>query len=157
LGAGVVPALALHSELGSLEEARTARLVHLQRCYLLLLSCVCAALFLALAALSLQPADVAVMARSLAAWLGLALLSGRVLGWRLAWVLPVLTLCVLVYWGGSAAQVDPFDWWEFSARPAGDVPSLVVSAALLASGMLAYFFSAWRITALKRRATGRHH
>ncbi|GGM32395.1 hypothetical protein GCM10012279_59180 [Micromonospora yangpuensis] len=102
----------------------------------------------------LRPAVLAVIARSWLAWLGLALLAGAILGWRLAWTLPAATAVVLWYWGYSGNQ--EYRWWEFSARPHDDLPSFLLSVALLAVGLTAYAATPWRLRRWKSMAaTGR--
>ncbi len=144
MGVSVLPALGLHSNLRHLEEAATAHHRRAERYYLGGLSIACVGMFLAVASLGMQGSVLVIVARSALAWLGLALMSGRVLGWRLAWVLPVVVLSALVYWGGSAGDGEDWAWWEFSARPGDDVPSLLLSAGLLACGLVAYAATPWR-------------
>jgi hypothetical protein len=146
MGVGILPALSLHSSLADLETMGTPAHRSTERRYLLCMFLACAGIYAAIAALTLELSSLAVIARSLAGWLGLALVSGRLLGWRLAWVLPVATLCVLLYWGGG---VTTHAWWEFSARPHDDVPSLLLSACLLGGGALAFWATPWR----RRRLT----
>ncbi|WP_239676460.1 hypothetical protein [Natronosporangium hydrolyticum] len=141
LAAAVLPVLALASPLADLEEVATSRLRAAQRTYLAVLSLAGAAIYLGLSALAVPVSVVGMMARSWLGWLGLALLAGAVLGWRLAWTLPVTVAVVLWYWGLHGEQ---YRWWEFSARPIADLPSLVVSVALLSVGLVAYAATPWR-------------
>lgn len=143
LGIGVLPVLGLHSPLAALEQTVTAGLVQAERRMLLGLLLLCGGLFLALAAVSLPWRFLPVIARSVLAWFGLAMVSGRALGWRLAWGLPVLAQCVLIYWGGGSG--GGFLWWEFTARPADDPLSWALTAALLTGGLLAYAATPWRL------------
>ncbi|MFF3867198.1 hypothetical protein [Micromonospora sp. NPDC001898] len=142
MGAGVLPVLALTSPLADLELVATQRLRSMQRHYLAGLSTGCVAIYLAICGTVLHPAVVAIIARAWIAWFGLALLAGAVLGWRLAWTLPAATAAVLWYWGYSGSQ--HYHWWEFSARPHDDLPSLFLSFALLAAGLVAYAATPWR-------------
>jgi hypothetical protein len=93
-------------------------------------------------ALVIRPQALAVLARAWLAWFGLALLAGALLGWRLAWALPSGAAVVLWYWGLQGN--DQYRWWEFSSRPYDDVPSLLLSVALLAIGVTAYIATPWR-------------
>lgn len=147
MGAAVLPVIGLASPLAGLELAATRRLRSMQRFYLAGLGIGSAVIFLGISALTTQPAVVAIMARGWMGWFGLALLAGAVLGWRLAWTLPSVVAVVLWYWGFGGN--DQYRWWEFSARPYDDVPSLVLSAALLAVGLAAYAATPWR----RRRLT----
>lgn len=147
MGVGLLPALGLHSNLGHLEEMATNDHKRVERQYAVGLTLACAGGYLLLASLVLQPSLLAVITRSLAGWLGLGLISGRLLGWRLAWALPVAAACILTYWGGASAP-DRHAWWDFSARSYDDLPSLLLTVCLLGGGLLAYWVSPWRRTHL---------
>ncbi|MDG4765519.1 hypothetical protein O7632_15645 [Solwaraspora sp. WMMD406] len=142
MGAAVLPVIGLASPLAGLELAATRRLRSMQRFYLAGSGVGSAVIFLGISALAMQPAVVAIMARGWIAWFGLALVAGAVLGWRLAWTLPSVIAVVLWYWGFGGN--DQYRWLEFSARPYDDVPSLVLSATLLAVGLAAYAVTPWR-------------
>ncbi len=141
LGAAVLPVLALHSQLADLEVVATRRLRRLQRGYLAGMGSTCALIYLGLSATTLPVTALAVAARAWIAWFGLALLSGAVLGWRLAWVLPAIAAVIVIYWGYMG---DGYAWWEFSARPHDDLLSLILSVGLLAVGVAAYSATPWR-------------
>ncbi|MER5645888.1 hypothetical protein [Streptosporangium sp. NPDC002524] len=147
MGVGTLPALGLHSALRGLEEVGTDVHRRAERRYLLCLSLACAGAYLAVAASALDLPVAGIILRSLPGWLGLALVSGRFLGWRLAWVLPAGALCVLVYWG-STGDGGHHEWWEFSARPHDDVPSLLLSLCLLLGGVTAASATSWRAARL---------
>ena len=144
-GAGTLPALGLHSVLTGLEE--TGSDVHrtAERRYLLWLSAACFTLYLVIASATLEPLITVTVSKSLPGWLGLALISGRLLGRRLAWVLPAGIMCVLGYWNGSTQE-----WWDFGDAAPQDVRSLLVSACLLAGGLLSWWATPWRLTRLTR-------
>lgn len=141
MGAAVLPALALHSPLADLEVVATRRLRTTHRLYLIGLCGGCAAIYLAICATTMPPAVLGIIARSWIAWFGLALIAGSVLGWRQAWTLPSLVAVALWYWGRG---IEGYQWWEFSARPYPDVPSLILSTTLLAAGLTAYGMTPWR-------------
>ncbi|MFY1637734.1 hypothetical protein ACN27F_31435 [Solwaraspora sp. WMMB335] len=147
MGAAVLPVIGLTSPLAGLELMATRRLRSMQRRYLAGLGIGSAVIFLGISAFVMPPSVIAIMARGWVDWFGLALLAGAVLGWRLAWTLPSVVAVVLWYWGYGGNQ--QYRWWEFSARPYDDVPSLVLSAALLAVGLAAYAATPWR----RRRLT----
>jgi hypothetical protein len=73
--------------------------------------------------------------RSLPAWFGVALVAGACFGWPLAWTLPVSVFGLLEYWGTTG---DGYSWWMFSARPADDVLSTLLSICLFGAGISCY-------------------
>lgn len=149
-GVGTLPVLGLHSPLGSLEEARGHPHSACEWRYLVALITGCSASYLALASVSLNADSIEIIARSIPGWVGLALLSGRILGWRLGWILPVLGLAALTYWGAGTMPAT-FAWWEFTARPPDDLIALFLSSLLLVAGGLAFAATPWRV----RRIIGR--
>lgn len=138
----MLPVLALTSLLADLELVATRRLRSMQRRYLAGLGLTTGLAYLGICALALPPSVVAIMTRSWPAWFGTALLAGAVLGWRLAWTLPATIAAALTYWGYRGGQ--GYHWWEFTARPYDDLPSLLLSSALLIVGLVAYEATPWR-------------
>jgi hypothetical protein len=149
MGAAVLPVLAVHSRLADLEVVATRRLRLYQRAYLCAMSAAGATIYFGLSAITLPPDVLATIGRSWLGWCGLALLAGALLGWRLAWTLPVTAGVVLAYWGHRGGE--QYQWWEFSARPPDDLPSLLLSLTLLSCGLAAYWATPWR----RRRFTVR--
>lgn len=142
LFAAVLPLVALRSRLVDLEPVATRRLRQSQRIYLAGVGLGCAAFYLGISAATLPPLILPIIARSWLGWLGLALIAGSIVGWRLAWVLSVTVACVFWYWGYQGGA--HYAWWEFSARPFDDVPSLLLCGAMLAAGIAAYWATPWR-------------
>lgn len=142
MGAAVAPVMSLHSRLADLELMATRCLRRQQRIYLAGMSLGCMTGYLCLSAITLSPPVLAVIARSWLAWYGLALIAGVCVGWRLAWTLPVAIAGILFYWGYHGS--GQYAWWEFSARPYDDVPSFLLSVALFAAGLTAYWATPWR-------------
>lgn len=139
----VMPVVALHGQLADLEVIATRRLRCCQRIYLGGMGLGCTVVYLGLSSITLSPSTLLVIARSSLAWYGLALIAGVLLGWRLAWTLPMMVACILWYWGyqGDSQQ---YRWWEFSARPYHDLPSLLLSVVLLIVGLGTYWATPWR-------------
>lgn len=151
---GVLPVLTLTSALDELESTAAGDFQRF-RTRILLLGFVASSACITLGAL--VGGDVSALqrlARALPAWFGLALLSGRLLGWRLSWVLPWGVVSALIYWGFDGAARD-YRWWEFTAQPIWHRPSLALSCGLLAVGLGAYASTPWRVSALRRMAGSR--
>lgn len=149
MGTAIVPVLALYSPLHDLEGPATDQYWRTERVYLALMAATSSVVYLALASITLPATTLVLVGRSIFGWIGLALVSGRVLGWRLAWVLPVATIFVLLYWG-SVDHGYGYRWWEFSARPHDDIAALLVSVVLLAAGAAAMWATPWRLRARHR-------
>lgn len=150
MGVGTLPVLSLHSPLDTLEMTGGERLRSTQTTYLIISAIASSAIYLTIISSAIGSSTTMVIGRSLPGWIGLALLSGRVLGWRLAWVAPAAAACVLIYWGGRGPDI--YVWWEFSARPYVDLAALNVSLALLLVGAVAYWITPWRLSILPMRS-----
>lgn len=148
MGVGILPVLGLHSHLGTLEAMGTPVRHRAERWYLTAMVAAVHVLFLGIAAAGLPLDVLATAVRSIPGWLGLALLSGRAWGWRSAWILPVVTMCGLTFWGGGDGPAD-FSWWEFSARSHDDPRTLLLSAAIGLAGLVAYAVTPWRLRRLR--------
>lgn len=88
-----------------------------------------------------------VSVRALAIWLGTALIGGRALGWRLSWVLPLLTLLPLTFW--SADSLGRVRWWDWVREPADSTPLLITAVASVAVGMWFCWLTRWRMRRIR--------
>jgi hypothetical protein len=140
--AGTLPALGIHSSLRDLEAVATDIHRRMQRRYLFGLLLWCVGLQVSAAAMTLDTPTVLTTSRSLLAWFGIALIAGTCFGWPLSWTGPVGVFGLLAYWGVAG---DGYAWWEFSARPAGDVPSALFSVCLFGAGISCYGVTRWRL------------
>ena len=150
VAAGSLPAMMMTSRLDDLE-ATAGGCFHRLRALLMTavfaLSCLC----LVGATLLVGSADlVAPVLRAMLAWWGLALITGRLLGWRLSWAGPWLAVCAIIYWGFDP-RAGTYRWWELTARPADDPAAWLTSVLLLALGVLATYLTPWRLHAARRR------
>ncbi|AEB42410.1 hypothetical protein [Micromonospora maris] len=148
--AAVIPVLGLHSSLEDLDVVATSRLRRMENLYLATISGVGAMVFVGLAAVALPADQLLPMIRSLPTWFGLALLSGRVAGWRLAWVLPLTAGTMLIY----LASGDRIEWWDIT-EPTGSWGAYGLSVVCLLVGLCAHWLTAWRrrsLLTLLRRA-----
>jgi hypothetical protein len=94
-------------------------------------------------ALSVDVEAGAVFVRSLLVWFGLALLSVRLLGHQLGWVLPLTSAFLLVWY--------PRNRWDWTSNAATDPLSWTVTAFTLAVGVIASAATPWRMKSWLRR------
>lgn len=149
--AGVLPVLSLHSPMAELEAVGTTLFHRGRALRLTMLWATSMAVFLGVCAVSVEGRVLEVMAGALPGWTGLGLLSGRLLGWRQGWILPVLVLLLVGYWGVQDGT-GSYPWWDFAHSPVLERPmGLGISLGLLAAGMMAYWMTPWRLRCLLRR------
>jgi hypothetical protein len=149
--AAVLPVLSLHSRMADLEAVGTTRFHRGRAWRLTMLWVMSMAVYLGVCAVPVEDRVWEVMAVALPGWTGLALLGGRVLGWRQTWVFPSVVLCAVSYWG---VQDDSggYPWWDFTRAPVAERPmGLGLSLGLLAAGVMAYWLTPWRLRGLLRR------
>ena len=147
-GIGILPALSMHSSLAALEQMTTPHHRRREVLYLAAMTVVCFTIFLASCAVSFDRDLTLSAARSLGAWLGLALIGGRFAGWQLSWILPTVMIAAMSLFGGGSG--GDYAWWEFSAQAYTHVPSSLLSLALLGAGVLATAITNWRFAPMKR-------
>lgn len=82
------------------------------------------------------PGSGIVFVRSVLIWLGLALLSARILGQQLGWAIPLTSVLFLVWY--------PLTWWDWTSAPATDLFSWTVAAIALLLGVAATAATPWR-------------
>ncbi|WP_189234674.1 hypothetical protein [Planomonospora parontospora] len=82
-----------------------------------------------------NPGNAIAFTRSALIWAGPAIVSGRLFGWRLAWIFPLLALFPLTYYGHDAE--GNVRWWNWTGRPMDDWMCWVIAASSLAIGFLA--------------------
>jgi len=152
VGSASLPVLTLASSMEALEAAAGPPYHRLRNLVLAAAFALSSGCVITAAAVGVDPAVTPLIGRALLAWFGLALISGRLLGWTYAWILPCAALCALLYWGHSANAGD-YRWWEFTAQPAGHLPSWLLASGLLAAGITAYTLSPWRVRSLTRTRT----
>ncbi|MGN9766030.1 hypothetical protein ACTMS2_12775 [Micromonospora sp. SD12] len=128
--------------MASLEHVVTARLRRFQDGFLLGLSVTCLVVFLGLAAAELPLVSLATAVRAWLGWFGLALLSARMFGWRLAWTGPAVAVVAALYWGYAGS--GRYEWWDFSAHRFDDPSSLALCLVLLGVGCTSYWLTPWR-------------
>ncbi|MFJ1644418.1 hypothetical protein [Streptomyces sp. NPDC088258] len=147
LALSVISVGSLNSAMRSLEEVGSTsfRLVELS---FLIGAILVSAVMLAVAEFFISPIDViALLLRSLLIWSGIALVSGRLFGWRLSWVFPLLSLLPLTYWQKDA--LGNSRWWDWTNQPGVATPCWGIAVSSLIVGGLALVFSPWRVAQLR--------
>jgi hypothetical protein len=87
-------------------------------------------------ALAVGPEAGVVFIRSLLIWLGLALLSVRLLGHQLGWIIPLASAFFPIWY--------PHNWWDWTKNPAADLFSWAAAAIALSVGVAATAATPWR-------------
>lgn len=141
IGSGTLPALNLHSKLEQLEQPATRHHRRHEHIYLAIVTTTCLGLFLAGAALVVELELLPVAARGWFTWFGLALISGRVFGWQMSWLMPIIIGCLLIFTGGGRG--GDYTWWEFTIQPASHTPTLILSLTTTTVGIIAYILTPW--------------
>ncbi|NWF26673.1 hypothetical protein HW130_10355 [Streptomyces sp. PKU-EA00015] len=130
-------AMSAHEETG-------ARTMHrLRNAYCIGLTLTACTLSFGTEALAVGPEHGVVFVRSVLIWLGLALLSIRLLGHQLGWVIPMASAFPLIWY--------PRNWWDWTAKPATDPVSWAVAVIALAIGITATAATPWRRQVFLRR------
>ncbi|MFE4977874.1 hypothetical protein ACFRAR_37945 [Kitasatospora sp. NPDC056651] len=99
-------------------------------------------------------ADLAiVLARACVIWFGLALLSGRIFGRKLSWIIPVGTIFPLTYLGAdSAGRVR---WWEWTGQSPDSLPCWGIAVVSTVCGLAAFLLTPWHVRAFRSGGSGR--
>ncbi|MFI7147316.1 hypothetical protein ACIBO2_20565 [Nonomuraea sp. NPDC050022] len=97
-----------------------------------------------------QPASSALdSAKAFVIWLGLALLSGRLMGMSLSWVIPSLSIFPLTFLGYETSET-PF-WWNWATPGQTDPLTWILVVVALVIGAASYHLTPWRIASIRRR------
>lgn len=124
------------------EETGACALYRLRNAYCAGLTLLACALSFGTEAFAVGPGQGAVFVRSVLIWLGLALLSIRLLGQQLGWAIPLASALLLVWY--------PSGWWDWTANSPSDVLSWWGAGIVLAGGTAATAVTPWRGRALRR-------
>ncbi|MFD6184657.1 hypothetical protein [Streptomyces goshikiensis] len=141
LTAALDGAMSAHDEMG----ASAAHRFRLSYCIGLTLTA-CALSFLT-EALAVSAEAGVVFIRSLLIWLGLALLSARLFGRQLGWIIPLASAFFLIWY--------PQHWWDWTSNSATDRFSWAVAVLALSLGVAATAATPWRRKALLLALGGR--
>ncbi|UQI49724.1 hypothetical protein M1P56_34980 (plasmid) [Streptomyces sp. HU2014] len=94
-------------------------------------------------ALAVGPEAGVVFVRSLLIWFGFALLSVRLLGHQLGWIIPLASAFFLIWY--------PRNWWDWTANSATDLFSWAAATIAMSVGVTATAATDWRRKSLLRR------
>ncbi|MER7581236.1 hypothetical protein [Kitasatospora sp. NPDC097691] len=86
-----------------------------------------------------------VLARACVIWFGLALLSGRIFGRKLSWIIPVATIFPLTYLGQDGE--GQARWWDWTGQPPESIPCWAIAMVSTACGMAAFLLTPWHVRA----------
>lgn len=140
VGVAFGPALFCHSPFGEMEAATGKNWRRAELAVLLVNAVLCAMMFTATCWIVFDGTTALLILRGIIGWMGIALISGRILGWRAAWVGPLAVLPVVIYWGHGGIG---YRWWEFTSLPPGDLGSWSVAGGTAIGGAVACLFSKW--------------
>lgn len=141
----------LASPFAAFEEASTSSLPRFERFHTVLatgVACTCVAVAEMLGGHDVGHSISAL--RSVLVWTGLALLSSRLFGRSLVWILPAASIVPLVYFGLDANGLPTRLNW--TALPAGDITAWWLAALSVSTGTIGVAMTAWRIRGLSPRA-----
>ena len=141
----------MHSGMSTLEEAAATPFRRAQVNHVIFLLVLTEALTFAAARTTVLIGDDFAAVRGLAGWAGLALLAGRLLGWRLSWTLPAVTVFPLIYFGYDDDGRPR--WWNWPTATPHNAVAWTVTIALLLIGVAALSLTPWRLAATRRRAS----
>ncbi|MFF5230962.1 hypothetical protein [Dactylosporangium sp. NPDC000521] len=145
------PILFSQSPFGEMEAATGKNWRQVELLVLLVNIVACVTLFTVTCWVTFNGPTALLILRGIVGWMGIALASGRILGWKAGWVGPLAVLPVVVYWGHGSTG---YRWWDFTSLPPANPGSWVVVGCLAAFGATTYVFSKWRwrhLTNLVRR------
>lgn len=96
-----------------------------------------------------------VLARGTLIWLALAVISGRLFGWRQAWILPIASFLPLSYLSVDAS--GHYRWWYWPGQPPAAPGCIFLTVLLCCAAWVAYAATPHRIgvvaNARRRRIT----
>lgn len=145
----IVPALLLHSPFGEIESVRGREVRRFEHFYLSGLAFTFLVMIVVASTLTSGWQVGLISGRGFVGWLGIALISGRIFGWRLSWCIPSIMMLIFIYWGQIGH--GQYYWWEFSARPVADAISLGLAVSILIVGSLAYWLDQWRLRVVRSK------
>ncbi|MCK9897959.1 hypothetical protein [Frankia sp. AgB32] len=137
----VLAAATLHSPMADFEQCASRRYQHTRAAHIaVVLALTAATELVAEAAAASWPAGIVAL-RSVLVWAGIALVSGRLLGMTLSWVLPLASILPLTYFQQNSDGTDR--WWDWVKQPPGDLACWLIATVSLALGVLLSQLDQW--------------
>jgi len=132
----------LDSEMTTLEETSTVTLRRLQWTHAIAVVLLGVLLTGGSEVVVATSSEALMAVRGLLIWTGLAMLSGRIFGWLLSWLLPVMTVFPLIYFGQDLLGVPR--WWDWTSQPATYLPCWLLASGSLIVGACSFALTSWR-------------
>lgn len=148
-GLATLPAALADSELADLEQTATDTLRRHESLLLLVGVGVTGTILAGAVWLRIGIDAALISLRIFAAWLGMALLSGRALGTNRFWVIPGIALVIVTVTNSTPAPL----WAQVVTGVPKHWPSLLCATAALALGAAAHYLTPWRLHTLLRSRT----
>ncbi|MFF8911428.1 hypothetical protein [Streptomyces olivaceoviridis] len=134
---------ALDGSMSTQDEMGASRMHRFRVAYCTVLTLMACAFSFGAEAVAMDYEAGVIFVRSLLIWFGLALLSVRLLGHQLGWVIPLGSAFFLIWYPGSR--------WDWTAHPATDLFGWAVAAITLFMGVGAAAATEWRRKTFLRR------
>ncbi|WP_131815430.1 hypothetical protein [Thermostaphylospora chromogena] len=134
-------AVSLHSSMASLEQAATSVLRRAELIHLTLLTALSCTLFAAATYAGGDHVTAGALAeavRNVLLFLGFGLISARLFGRALAWVLPLADFVVVGYWGARDGGVPR--WWAWQFHSHASVIAWIGTLLTLAAGVAVLWY-----------------
>ncbi|MFF5333639.1 hypothetical protein [Streptomyces sp. NPDC013181] len=134
---------ALGGDMATHEESGTSRAHGVRTGYLAGLTVIACGVSFVVEAVAVGSGGGAVYLRSVLIWFGLALVSVRIFGSQLGWVVPLASVFPLIWWGPA--------WWDWTTTRSVDPFSWGLAALAVSLGLVATAITPWRLRRMKNR------
>lgn len=132
---------AFGGDMATHEEAGTSRMHRVRAGYIGSLIVITCGVSFATESLAVGYEQGVVYLRSILIWFGLALVSMRLFGNQLGWIIPLASAFPLVWFGPA--------WWDWTATRPTDLFSWALAALAVCMGLTATSASRWRLHAMR--------
>jgi hypothetical protein len=154
IGFAVLVVGSVDSTMSLIEDAATSRLRHYEVGQVAVTTLVAALLLGLISDVTDSSAVAAILIRALLIWTSLAVVSARLFGPRLSWILPVATIFPLTYFGFSISGQPT--WWNWTSHPISYLPCWYVAIVAFSAALAAWWLTPWRVRRALRPISGTH-